>query len=105
PMPQKGATMRSSSVFGLQIAPLSFFRIVPQMTIYIRFQRARWVGMMALLATAGLGSLIGQTMTQGGSGLTSSSPGRGGFQLYNVTGWAGYYSVAQYSPLASSRIP
>jgi hypothetical protein len=44
-------------------------------------------------------------MTQGGSGLTSSSPGRGGFQLYNVTGWAGYYSVAQYSPLASSRIP
>ena len=52
--------------------PTIFSAILLQMTIYIRFQRARWVGMMVLLATAGLGSLIGQTITQSESGLTSS---------------------------------
>ena len=75
------------------------------MTTYIRFHKVRWLGTMVLLATAGLGSLIGQTIAQSESGSTSSSAGLRGLQLYNVTGWAGYYSVAQFASFASPRLP
>src|SRR5262245_32114554 len=74
------------------------------MTIYNRFQRTRWVWMTVLIATAGSGSLVGQAISQSESGATSSAM-RSGLQLYNVTGWAGYYSVAQFSTAAGARLP
>lgn len=71
------------------------------MAIPVRFPLAWRVWIISLLATAALPSLAGQTVPQVEAGSVSAA-GRGGLQLFNVTGWVGSYSTA--IPSADSRL-